>query len=280
MRGTIVVDTPEQALAARRAAEAQFKVKPEGIRDFITGEPGPDGYRDIKLNVMFDGGLIGEVQINLRPMLTAKAEAHALYERMQEIERAAMGRSATPEELAAMDDLTSRQREIYEAAFARSRTERTSDQNASVDTGVPLREADAGSNSRGGSVSQATLDVMDRGSEGRNSKGTSDTATPQDTGISPSISKNLGMGKPLEGPSAQDRGNIRATLSPELQEAMRLADEATAAVRAEIDAGRLAPEAAAELAAADQALETAMGNARAYEAAAACLVVGMGAAAP
>lgn len=70
------------------------------------------------------------------------------------------------------------------------------------------------------------------------------------------------------------------SMSPELQEAMRLAEEATAAVRAEIDAGRLAPEAAAELAAADHALETAMGNARAYEAAAACLVVGMGAAAP
>lgn len=71
-----------------------------------------------------------------------------------------------------------------------------------------------------------------------------------------------------------------ASMSPELQEAMRLADDAAAAVRAEIDAGRLDSEAAAVLAAADQAVDAAMGTARAYEAAAACLVVGMGAAAP
>jgi hypothetical protein len=66
----------------------------------------------------------------------------------------------------------------------------------------------------------------------------------------------------------------KATFSPELQEAQRLASEATAAVRAEIDAGRISEADAAPLFAAETAAKIAEGNARAYQAAAACLIAG------
>lgn len=47
-----------------------------------------NGYRDLLLNVQYDNGMVGEVQIHVKPMLIAKefGEGHKLYERQREIE--------------------------------------------------------------------------------------------------------------------------------------------------------------------------------------------------
>ena len=64
----------------------------------------------------------------------------------------------------------------------------------------------------------------------------------------------------------------KPVLSPELQEATRLADKAIASVRAEIAAGRMTEANLAPLRAADAAYETALIRGQAAEAAASCLI--------
>jgi hypothetical protein len=65
---------------------------------------------------------------------------------------------------------------------------------------------------------------------------------------------------------------INAKLSPELEHATRLADEAVAAVRAEVQAGRLGEADLFELRAADIGVQQAQGEASAASQAAACLL--------
>jgi len=67
-----------------------------------------------------------------------------------------------------------------------------------------------------------------------------------------------------------------AKLSPEIQEAMRLADEAAAALHTELAAGRLTEADMAPLHAADEAVARAEIRAQAAEAAASCIVSGLG----
>ena len=168
-----------------------------GKRDWINNEPDrADGYRDIKLNVDMGHGLVAEVQINLTEMLAAKEQAHPLYEEREAIDRAGRARGGiTPEERARIDALNAQQREIYDAALEASRTRATNGQNAASFIPEPLRRADDGSKSRGGSVSHATQYVTEPGSDGLNAAGTAAAVRSSETWISPSISKNSGIGE-------------------------------------------------------------------------------------
>ena len=181
VRGTIQVATPADAARALQALEQAATVLLDGRRDLLNGMPGADGYRDMKVNVDLGGGLVGEVQINLRALADAKDALHALYARRSAIERASMGRLRTDAETASVGELNARMNAAYSAAWGASlRASETSRQNAASDTGAPLRRADSGSNTRGGSVSQAAED--------RAAPGT----LPSDTGI-PSTSKYSAM---------------------------------------------------------------------------------------
>ena len=247
-RATIDVETPAQALEALRLVRERMDLLPAGQRDTITGEPGPDGYRDIKVNARVNG-IVAEVQINLRAMLAAKDEAHPIYEEQQALERAARDRQRTPEEDSRLQELLAQQKAIYDRAFASLRADETSARNASSDTAAPLRRAEDESNTRGGSVSQAVEENGDPG------------ILPSDTGM-PSTSKNSMRGLSTEasnrpgGASIPDIGTAADRVNFEAARAAGLLDATDMA-----DMTRIETEAA-----------QAEGEARALEAAGACMM--------
>lgn len=152
VRGTIVVDSIEQAQAALAAAGRRFGAL-EGVRNTLQREAtptAPDGYRDIKVNVRV-GGRTYELQINLPEMLEAKKKAHPLYEQARTIEGrlAKENREPTPEEKRLLYELRAKQRKIYDEAWE------TSLRNSSSDTSVPFRKNEEIGNLRPPGTSQA-----------------------------------------------------------------------------------------------------------------------------
>lgn len=123
VRGTIVVDTPEQARQAIEAVKARFGdgvvVNGDGISSSDRPPRNEDGYRDANLTVTIDGHAT-ELQINTRPMLAAKEKGHKLYEQKRSIVAKAKseGRALTADERARVDALTAGMREIYDSAWA------------------------------------------------------------------------------------------------------------------------------------------------------------------
>jgi hypothetical protein len=91
---------------------------------------------------------------------------------------------------------------------------------------------------------------------------------PDKTGQSERLARSRNGGEDVASAAA----DFNAKLSPELEHATRLADEAVAAVRAEAQAGRLTEADLAPLRAADQGVRTAQGEASAAGQAAACLL--------
>jgi hypothetical protein len=272
LRATILVDNPDQARAALVALESRMTVMAAGKRDMIDGEPGPDGFRDIKVNVDLGNGLVAEVQINLPDMLEAKKVAHPLFVEREAIRREAIGHDRTPEEQARIGALNAQQREIYAAAFerARARTSATNGQNLASDMGAPLRWADDGSNDRGGSRSQATEDVTEAGSDGLKASGTSENLSPSDTGISPSISKNSAIEEPPVKTGAHDDGGIKAAIPAELTQQIAALEQDFAGAAEHLD-----PEAQAELARITEADQRAQSVLGAITQAATCMLGGL-----
>ena len=122
VRGTIAVDSLDQIGAAWKALEAngvKFARKP---RDRMV-KPAPGEYRDIITNVVMPNGHICELQINVKPMLQAKAKAHKIYEQYRSIladieERGKGPDGATPVEVSRMEILARKQTAIYRKAWA------------------------------------------------------------------------------------------------------------------------------------------------------------------
>jgi len=159
LRGTIAVDTPEQAQAAITALKNNHDVLPSGYRNLFDPSANPvDGYRDAKMNVNI-GGHVAEIQVNLPEMLQAKKQVHNLYEERRTIEGNWSKREATPAELERTAQLNSQMKAVYDAAYARAldRSSRTNSLNRSNDIGDPFLRADSAGKARGGSLSQAAL---------------------------------------------------------------------------------------------------------------------------
>jgi hypothetical protein len=303
-----VVDTPEQASEALSRIEGRMEVLAAGRRDMINGEPGPDGYRDIKVNVNA-GGVVAEVQVQLRGMTEAKHVAHSLYEQAQALMRQAKDREPTAQETARLQELTARQREIYDRAFAASRAAvsaratGTSLRNAASEIGAPLRTAEDGSNERGGSVSQASENAMPGSPNETGMPSTSRysaTETFQDGGGASDVSAapterngnqpDISDSKPVrqaagearpEDEAAMRRGEQAAAapplrddlVTPELQQQLADAEQAVARAR---DAGLLTAGDEAELAALDEDDEAARLTQAACDQASACIIRGLG----
>ena len=200
VRGTIEVDSASGAQQAVASIFERFEVAPTGRRNLLDPAVQPvDGYRDAKFNVVVDGH-VAEVQVNLPEMLAAKKKAHVYYEERSAMERAWAGKPMPADEIARYDGLNATMRAIYEPAWAAAlaRDAATSAPNSAArlgpSSGAPLRLADAGSNTRGGSVSQA----IENGTPG--ASGLSDTGTP-------STSNNSALG-PKAGSSIATSGDI------------------------------------------------------------------------
>ena len=183
VRGTIMVDSPQQAQAVVNELRNQHTVLDTGYRNLFDPEASPmDGYRDAKMNVNM-GGHNAEIQVNVPEMLEAKEQAHGLYEQRRSIEASIINRgdSPTPVEQAQIDNLNQQMKSIYDAAYERAlaRSDNTNALNLPSDMGAPLRRADSGLKARGGSTSQAAQ----YGNLGN---------APSVTGM-PSTSKNSGL---------------------------------------------------------------------------------------
>lgn len=81
VRGTIAVDTVASLDSAIASLHSNFDVVREKNR---FEKPTADGYRDYLANVKLSNGMVGEVQIHLKPLLEAKNNyGHAAYEKMR-----------------------------------------------------------------------------------------------------------------------------------------------------------------------------------------------------
>lgn len=158
LRGTLVVDSLEQADRAVTAIEARLgalsKIK-NSLRDAAVSF---SGYRDININATVRGQTV-ELQIHVPEMVAAKTNGgHQLYARMRAIE----ARAATEKRILSVSeqeeiaDLGRQQRELYAAAWeaflARSR-------NSPSEIRAPLLNKDEGGNGRPEGVSQAVQET-------------------------------------------------------------------------------------------------------------------------
>jgi len=121
VRATVVVDRAEDisdVMRYLRAAGIRVARRPKNR----FSSPTEVNYRDLMFNIRYPNGHIGELQVNLRPMLQAKEVGHAFYESVREIVARvkAENRSMTVEEQATIDEANERQRELYDNAWRKA----------------------------------------------------------------------------------------------------------------------------------------------------------------
>lgn len=79
----------------------------------------PVGYRDLMLNVELPNGIIGEVQVHVKPMLQAKEAGHKHYETERRLQ-SKKGTGLSDAEAKELDQSIAAQTDIYNAAWAAS----------------------------------------------------------------------------------------------------------------------------------------------------------------
>ena len=158
VRGTFVVNTPDEANNLIRSLHENHQVESNGYRNLLDPNITPvDGYRDAKMNVKLPSGISGEIQINYPEMLEAKAIAHKLYEERRTIEGSLGNRQPSQMEADKIESLNNQMKQVYDQAYARvlDRSERSKTLNLPSEMGAPLRRAESGGNGRGLGLSQA-----------------------------------------------------------------------------------------------------------------------------
>lgn len=120
-RATVAVDTADDlknVLTHLRASGVKFARKPKDKMN----EPTEDGYRDLNLNVRMPNGMIAELQLHLKPILEAKRHTHPYYVKKAEVlNRVKLEKRAlTPEETAFVDDMTKKQKDIFDVAWGKA----------------------------------------------------------------------------------------------------------------------------------------------------------------
>jgi len=81
------------------------------------------GYRDVLLNVTYSNGHIGELQLHVKPMLTAKIQGHRFYEKVRSIEEKAEkagGETISKEEMAIVEDANREMMALYDKAWKKA----------------------------------------------------------------------------------------------------------------------------------------------------------------
>lgn len=136
LRGTLVFDTPQQAIDAANQIRARFTT----VKDKDHLSPGtPDkggGYRDINFVVRMPGGTMAEIQVMTAAMKSAKDAGHKHYEIARSVEKAVAEGVATPEELADYTAAVEAMKKIYAEA-------------AAFDSAATMREREVGDQESG-----------------------------------------------------------------------------------------------------------------------------------
>lgn len=118
VRGTYLTDSPESARQLLEKLRKQLDVV--DVKDKFT-KPTIAGYRDMNIVVKMPNGHLTELQINVRSMLKAKAQAHDLYAQEQVLERKHdSGQELSPEEKERLHRLIEQQKAIYEPAWEKA----------------------------------------------------------------------------------------------------------------------------------------------------------------
>lgn len=155
VRTTFEVNDLGQVEDVLREVQASY---PEtvGLKHYLAADvptPYAGGYRDSKVVVALPNGSKAEVQINLKPMLAAKQQAHPLYEQWRVLDARITkeNRAPTPEERARLDELEAAQAAIYAPAWDAV----TSAANAASSTSTPLLRTESRENALGAAPSSA-----------------------------------------------------------------------------------------------------------------------------
>lgn len=118
VRCSIAVDTMEQVKSTLEAlTKGGMKLAMRPKDRFHT--PVPVGYRDCLMNVQFLNGVIGEVQLHVKPMLLAKEQGHRHYEaeRTLDAEAKAAGGKLDDAKAKQLRDAQEQQKAIYNQAW-------------------------------------------------------------------------------------------------------------------------------------------------------------------
>lgn len=113
VRGSIGFDSVDQlkdGIEKLKAAGLKLATKPDN--KFI--KPTDAGYRDMNLNFEMPNGVVGELQLHLKPILNAKSEGHKDYEMTRLLDaKAKNDPPLTDEESADLDRRLLKQRSLY-----------------------------------------------------------------------------------------------------------------------------------------------------------------------
>lgn len=96
-------------------------------------QPTPSGYRDIKLNVEYPNGHVGELQVHTKSMLRAKEQAHKDYETVRSIDaKAALEKRSerTEEEQKLVEEAVQKMKQTYDQAWQESLGQKKSQSKA------------------------------------------------------------------------------------------------------------------------------------------------------
>ena len=116
VRGSMGFDSVEQlkaGLEKLRAAGLKLAAKPDN--KFIA--PTSAGYRDINLNVLLPNGVVGELQLHLKPILKAKRTGHHDYDVSRELEKQDVLRGLNDDERGQLQQSLDKQRRLYGQAM-------------------------------------------------------------------------------------------------------------------------------------------------------------------
>jgi hypothetical protein len=212
LRTTIEVKTLADAHRAVTLLQSHpgLEVLNTGARDLLAPDaPSLNGYRDAKFSVRTANGSIAEVQVNLKPMLEAKAIGHSLYSEFDTIARKAreQNRPLTEAEASRRDDLGSLMEALYEPVWKRL----MSDAKASGETGPPLRSTESIGNRRGGpSNAMESRPPSEVGTNATGTPSTSNSREPLGSEAGSSAGTGADTGKPPTGQIVPESGAPKA----------------------------------------------------------------------
>lgn len=127
VRASVAVDNIDQlddVVAKLRESGMKLAQKPNDR----FAKPTEAGYRDLAMSVEYPNGHVGELQLHVKSMITAKDKGHKHYEAVRSISAKAKkeGRDTlTEEEQKTVDDANSKMKKLYDDAWAEATGERT-----------------------------------------------------------------------------------------------------------------------------------------------------------
>ena len=119
VRSTIAVDSMSQVHDVVQKLEERGAKLAALPKDRFSN-PTEAGYRDLMLKVQYPSGHVGEIQVQLKPMLAAKEGGHRLYETSRALQPKVQSRSMTKDNWHTYDHAMREQRKLYDAAWTKA----------------------------------------------------------------------------------------------------------------------------------------------------------------